>query len=78
MKRYVSVDAVMKTFSEEEKIQIYGLAGTLAEKGVLPLKEGHQIEDVWNALGFNEEQRIVANKILEDAEAFYNIKKNAM
>ena len=78
MQRYISVDAVMKTFSEEEKTQIYGLAGTMAEKGVLPLKEGYDIEDVWDALGFDEDQRIVANRILEDAEAFYEAKKNAM
>ena len=50
----------------------------MAEKGVLPLKEGYDIEDVWDALGFSEDQRIVANRILEDAEAFYEAKKNAM
>lgn len=78
MQSYISVDAVMKTFTEDEKIQIYGLAGIMAEKGALPLKDGHQIEDLWDALGFNHDQRIVANKILEDAEAFYKTKKNAM
>lgn len=78
MKRYISVDAVMNSFSEEEKIQIYGMAGTLAEKGILPLKEGYQLEDVWNSLGFNEDQRIVANRIIENAAAHYEMKKNAM
>lgn len=78
MQRYISVDAVMKTFSEEQKIQIYGLAGTIAEKGVLPLKEGYQLEDIWNSLKFNEEQKIVANQIMENAAAHYRLKKNAM
>lgn len=78
MIRYISVDAVMKTFSEEEKIQIYGLAGTVAEKGVLPLKDGYQIEDLWDILGFDEDQRIVANRIIEDAAAHYELKKKSM
>ena len=78
MQRYISVDAVMKTFTEEQKTQIYGLSGTMAEKGVLPLKECYDVEDVWDALEFDEDQRIVANRILEDAEAFYEAKKNAM
>ena len=78
MKKYINVDAVMNTFTEEEKIQIYGLAGTMAEKGVLPLKNGYQIEDVWNSLGFNEDQRIVANHILENAAAYYEMKKKSM
>lgn len=78
MKKYISVDAVMNSFSEEEKIQIYGLAGTIAEKGVLPLKAGYQIEDVWNSLGFNEDQKIVANRILENASAHYELKKKSM
>lgn len=78
MQRYISVDAVMKTFSEEQKIQIYGLAGTVAEKGALPLKDGYRLEDIWDALGFNAEQKIVANQILENAAAHYELKKNAM
>lgn len=78
MQRYISVDAVMSTFSEEQKVQIYGLAGIMAEKGALPLKAGYQLEDIWNSLKFNEEQKIVANRIIENAAAHYEVKKNAM
>lgn len=78
MQRYISVDAVMSTFSEEQKVQIYGLAGIMAEKGALPLKAGYQLEDIWNSLKFNENQKIVANRIIENAAEHYQLKQKSM